>query len=120
MRPMQRLRNASFLARLVLAWFTLAIGVAAAAPVLKPQSLELLCSGGAMKLLVKDAGGNSVSSHALDCPLCAVGDLPVPVASAQPLLPQPQQAQLPQAEVPRAARLAAAPPPARGPPAAQA
>ena len=49
---MQALRNASFLARLVLAWFALAIGVAVASPVLKTQSFELICSGGSgMQLL---------------------------------------------------------------------
>lgn len=115
---MQRLRNASLLARLVLAWFTLAMGVAAAAPVLKPQSVELLCSGGgAMKLLVKDADGKPASAHVLDCPLCAVGDLPLLVTLAQPLLPQPQHVLAPQAQAPRAGRFAGSPPPARGPPA---
>ena len=119
---MQRLRNASFLARLVLAWFTLAIGVAAASPVLKPQSLELLCSGGgAMKLLVKDADGKPASPHALDCPLCVVGDLPLPVVLAQPLPPQsPPALVLHAKQRPRAGQLAAAPLPARGPPAGQA
>ena len=42
MAAMQALRNASFLARLVLAWFALAIGVAVASPIVKPKSMELL------------------------------------------------------------------------------
>ena len=49
-----RLRHGRFLARLVLAWFALAIGVAVASPLVKPQAIELVCSGnGAIKLLVK-------------------------------------------------------------------
>ena len=79
---MQRLRHAAFLARLVLAWFALSLGVAVASPVVKPQAVELVCAGGAIKLLVK--GGDDVDesrSHTLDCPLCSGLDAP-PAASA--------------------------------------
>lgn len=43
---MHRLRQARFLARLVLAWFALPLGVALASPLVQPQSLEMVCSGG--------------------------------------------------------------------------
>jgi hypothetical protein len=77
---MQSLRQAAFLARLVLAWFALAIGVAVASPLVKPQAIELICSGsGAMKVLVKgDDGKPAASHHTLDCPLCATLDAPPP------------------------------------------
>ena len=114
---MQALRNAAFLARLVLAWFALAIGVAVASPVVKPQSTLLVCSGGTIKLVaLGDDGGQPVTGHTLDCPLCASLAAPPP---AQAHLTQA----LPQGDVPqsipaaRIAALTAAPPPARGPPA---
>ena len=58
-RRMQTLRHAHFLARFVLVWFALAIGVAIASPIVNPQAIELICSGsgGAMKLLVKSDDG---------------------------------------------------------------
>jgi hypothetical protein len=71
---MQTLRRAHFLARLVLAWFVLALGVAMASPLVHPQSMELVCSsGGAVKLVVQDANGDGAAPqhpHVLDCPLC--------------------------------------------------
>ena len=70
---MQALRHARFLARLVLAWFALSLGVAIASPLVNPQSMELVCAtGGAMKLIVKNDDGTAAErSHTLDCPLCA-------------------------------------------------
>jgi hypothetical protein len=118
---MQRLRNAAFLARLVLAWFALSLGVAIASPLVKPQGVELVCAGGgAMKLLVKNDQGKSAGSHTLDCPLCVFGDAPLPIAvvavattEASPLAGPTRAAD------PVPARTAA-PLPARGPPAQQA
>ena len=116
---MQRLRHATFLARLVLAWFALAIGAAVASPLVKPVDIELVCTGsGSMKLLVKDVGdGKGQPAHAtLDCPLClslaapppATLELPEPVPSlAHAVQPIPSA---------RIAALTAAPLPARGPP----
>lgn len=115
---MQALRNASFLARLVLAWFALSIGVAVAAPVVKPQPLELICStAGALKLLVQgEDGGQATGLHTLDCPMCAsLAGPPVQPQGLAHVLAQP-------AGAPHATAVArivafAAPPPARGPPA---
>ena len=119
---MQTLRHARFLARLVLAWFVLSLGVAIAAPLVNPQSMELVCaSGGAMKLVVKSADGSEPDApargHTLDCPLCASVAAPPPPLSTStdqpPLAAQPLPGQ---AAEPIAGRTAA-PLPARGPPA---
>ena len=115
---MQSLRNALFLARIVLAWFALSIGVAVASPLVNPQAIELICSGsGAMKVLVKSADGSQAPATAtLDCPLCAsIAGPPPPLAGALPV-PQPHGiAVQPIPCAPTAARTAA-PLPARGPP----
>jgi hypothetical protein len=118
---MQALRQARFLARLVLAWFALSLGVAIASPLVNPQSMELVCaSGGAMKLIVKNADGGEpgeqARGHTLDCPLCAsVALLPpvISVASDQPSAQVQTQPADPDAII--VAR-AAAPLPPRGPP----
>nr|HRL98790.1 DUF2946 domain-containing protein [Acidovorax sp.] len=83
------LRSLRWLARLVLAWFVLSIGVAVASPMVAPQAMELICAGsGAIKLLVQtDDGAKELPSHAPDCPLC------VQVAAPPP----PPQAALPAA-----------------------
>jgi hypothetical protein len=115
---MDVLRRAHLLARLVLVWFALSIGVAVAAPLVNPQAMELICSGsGAMKVLVKtDDGAKEVSSASLDCPLCASIGAPPPVARAAA---EPDQALghvLAPIPAARIASLTAAPLPARGPP----
>jgi len=116
---MQTLRRAHTLARFVLVWFALSIGVAIASPIVKPQAMELICSSsGAMKVLVKtDDGAKELSGHTLDCPLCASISAPPPVArqTAEPAQPLAHVLQsIPAVHV--AARTAAPLPP-RGPPA---
>jgi hypothetical protein len=114
---MQRLRHARFLARLVLAWFALAIGVAVAAPVVGAGSLELVCSGAALKLVVKTAdGGTAPAGQMLDCPLCVHADAPPGVVLSQPLVPRGLVSLAVPAGTSRASPPTAAPPPARGPP----
>ncbi|WP_048438486.1 hypothetical protein [Caenimonas sp. SL110] len=118
MQPLQSLRRASFLARLVLAWFVLSIGAAVASPVVKPVGMELVCSAsGAIKLVATgDDSTTAASSHTLDCPLCLIAGAP-PVAygsafSSQVNLAQPQSADTSS----QFAKVAAASLPARGPP----
>ena len=116
---MQHLRNAHRLARLVLVWFMLSMGVAIASPVVKPQAMELVCSGsGAIKVLIKtDDGMQEMGTHTLDCPLCsAVGAPPVLARTkAEPVQPLAYVLRsIPSAHI---AVLTAAPLPARGPPA---
>ena len=116
---MQFLRNAHLIARFVLVWFALSIGAAIASPLVKPQAMELICSGaGMMKVLVKtDEGSKEVVSYSLDCPLCASSSAPPPPLvrlsfdPAQPLAYVLQS--IPAAHI---AALTAAPLPARGPP----
>ena len=118
---MQALRNTAFLARLVLAWFVLSLGVAIASPVVKPQALELICSGaGVVKLVSQgDDSESPAGMHTLDCPLCATTGAP-PVASPDALaLPSPLGHAVQPIPSARIAALTAAPLPARGPPAPQ-
>ena len=113
------MRNATSIARFVLVWFALSIGVAIASPMVKPQGMQLICSGaGAMKVVVTDGDGklSSTSSHTLDCPLCASISAPPPMeivafGSSAPhrFAPVPLPAE-------RLIGRPAAPLPARGPP----
>lgn len=116
---MQTLRNARLLARFVLVWFALSVGVAIASPLVKPQAMTLICTGaGMMKLLVMtDDGSKEVHSHTLDCPLCVSASAPPPVMrlNAEPVQPLSYVLQsIPAAHI---AALTGVPPPARGPPA---
>lgn len=116
---MQTLRRAHTLARFVLVWFALSIGVAIASPIVKPQAMELICSSsGAMKVLVKTAdGAKELSGHTLDCPLCATLSAPPPVVRQTTEPVQPLAHVLQSIPAAHTAALAAAPLPARGPPA---
>lgn len=118
MQAMQALRHARFLARLVLAWFVLALGVAIASPLVQPQSLELICAtGGAMKLIVKNADGTAQErGHTLDCPLCATVAAPPPVLTPVVLVPSSLAHALQPVAAAHIAARTAAPLPPRGPP----
>lgn len=119
MRAMQTLRTARFIARLVLACFVLSLGVAIASPLVNPQSMELVCaSGGAMKLIVKnaDGGADEVRGHTLDCPMCLPLGAPLPQVQSVPVVPSAlAHALRPLVAAHIAGRSAAALPP-RGPP----
>ena len=115
---MQSLRRAHSLARLVLVWFALTLGVAIASPVVNPQSTQLICTGsGVMKVIVTTADGvQEVASQSMDCPLCvSLGAPPLAMRlAAEPLLPLSYAVHaIPAAVI---AKLTAVPPPARGPP----
>ncbi len=120
MHAMRTLRHFSLLARLVLGWFVLSLGVAVASPIVKPQDILMVCTGtGAMKVLVQsgdDGSSTEVTSFGMDCPLCATVAAPPVQARVQtePMLPLAYALQsIPAAHI--AARTAA-PLPARGPP----
>lgn len=119
--PMQTLRHAHLLARFVLVWWALSIGVAIASPIVKPQGMDVICTGmGMMKLQAApaDDGSPDLLTLTLDCPLCAHLSAPPPplvrlrAEPAQPLAYVLQS--IPAAHI---ASLTAAPLPARGPPA---
>ena len=121
---MQTLRNAHLIARFVLVWFALSIGVAIASPIVKPQGMEVICTGtaGVMKLMLKtDDGSDRDAAHnTLDCPLCGLlGAAPPPIVSPVKLAPTQALAHATQSiPAARIAALTAAPLPARGPPTA--
>lgn len=118
---LSRLRNARTLARLVLVWFALAMGVAIASPLVKPQSLALVCSGSGM-LKVLDAGDGRDAGALRDpaglssCALCVTVGVPPSEPAGLPaaVAPAPGQPQPVLRAVP--GHRAAAPLPARGPP----
>ncbi|MGV3493560.1 MAG: hypothetical protein ACO1OY_06800, partial [Ramlibacter sp.] len=64
---MNRLRRAAHLARFVLAWFVLSVGVAVAAPLVHPNGLQLVCGGGVVKLVPQDDDGTGGAQLTLDC-----------------------------------------------------
>lgn len=71
---MQTLRHAHLLARCVLVWFVLFVGVSVASPWVNPQASQMVCSAmGGMKIVSADeAGDDTVKlSNSMDCPLCA-------------------------------------------------
>ena len=116
---MQSLRNAHQLARFVLVWFVLTLGVAIASPAVHPQAMELICSdAGVYKLVVRgEAEGGLVKNHTLECPLCVMGG-GAPLVMGGPVLPTvlpTAECVQPALSVPVAVQRAA-PPPARGPP----
>jgi hypothetical protein len=77
---LQTLRHAKQLARLVLAWFVLSVGVAIASPWVHPQSMDVVCSSaGTMKLVVAGDDNAPAKGPSLDCPLCASVGLPPPI-----------------------------------------
>ncbi len=110
--------RSALLGRTVAAVFLITMGWAHASPLLKPQSIELLCSaGGAMKLLVKSSDGTAqTSTHTVHCGLCALGDAVPPAASHAPQSLAQSSVQL--LHFSSALTANALPPlPARGPPA---
>lgn len=117
---MSILRTRTFLVRLMLAWFVCALGVAGASPMVKPKTMDIVCSatGGVHLVVVGDDGqADAAGHHTLDCSLCLnattppsaqwpAGDGPQPLAQA----PRP-------AVTTHTAALVGAPLPPRGPPA---
>ena len=116
---MQTLRNFTLLARFVLAWMVLSLGVAVASPIVKPQNVFLVCTGaGAMKVLVtaEDGSVTEVGSASMDCPLCATVGAPPPVAIGAVEIVQPLAYALQSIPSAHIAARTSAPLPARGPP----
>lgn len=120
MQTLQLLRNAHLIARFVLVWFALSIGVAVASPFVKPQGMAVICTGtaGVMKLLIQtDDGPQDVASYAMDCPLCATSSAPPPPLACMTVEPvHPLAYVLRSIASAHIAALTAAPLPARGPP----
>ena len=77
---MQTLLNSKFIAKLVLVWFALFLGSAIASTVIKPGSMQMVCTaGGGMKMVdMTGDDGELKASASMDCPLCASVSAPPP------------------------------------------
>lgn len=112
-------RPAVGLVRGLLLMFVLSLGVAIASPIVKPQAMELICSGaGVIKAVVHtDDGVQEMGAGHMDCPLCVLsGAPPIPSSVALPTV-QPLGHAVQPIPAARIAAATAAPLPARGPPA---
>ncbi len=109
----------SLLRRLVLAWFVLSLGVAAASPLVHPVNFEMICSGTSVKFIAQvDGEAVEMTSMSMDCPMCFTA-LPPPPQPALVFVTMHPPLAYATRSIP-AARIAAAtaaPLPARGPPA---
>ena len=75
-RNMYKAATHNLIARLVLVWFALFIGVAIASPILNPTETQMVCSSaGGMKMVASGEEGTEGAEAKLtvnmDCPLCA-------------------------------------------------
>ncbi len=118
MPPVAGRRPGVGLVRGLLLMFLLSLGAAIASPIVKPQAMELICSGaGIVKAIVHtDEGVQEMGAGHLDCPLCVLsGAPPIPATVALPVVqPLGHAVQpIPAAHIAAATR---APLPARGPP----
>ena len=115
---MDYLRQTKTLARLVLVWFALSLGVAMASSLVAPKSTELVCtSGGMLKLVAVDGTDSAASSHGqMDCALCMPVALP-PSSSVQVAPVSPLSHALQPTAAAHIASATAPPLPPRGPPA---
>ncbi|WP_198972372.1 hypothetical protein [Xylophilus sp. ASV27] len=116
---MHALRTSCLLARLVLAWFALTLGVAAASPVVHPRATEIVCTaGGSIKIVVSSDDGASaeIGQHTLDCSLCLAATVPLPARRVALEMPQPLAHALRPLVAAHIAALVGAPLPPRGPP----
>ncbi len=111
-------RQCRTFARFVLVWFALALGAAAASPLVRTQGQQLVCTAaGGFKLVGGDDGGVARANAGLqDCPLCVLAGAPPRQLPLIELPPAPAEVIVPaMLRVPDATRTAP-PLPARGPP----
>ena len=119
MLSLQSLRKASWIGRLVLGWLLLATVAALASPLIKPPTIDMVCSssGWSTVVLSSDDGEQAPAGLTPECPLCTSLCAPPP-ATRQTAAALPASARLAcPLSTPRAAASCAAALPARGPPA---
>ena len=116
---MDYLRQTKTLARLVLVWFALSLGVAMASSLVAPKATEMVCtSGGMLKIVALDGNDSAASSHGqMDCALCAPMALPPAPCTVQFVKPSPLSHALQPVAAAHIASATAPPLPSRGPPA---
>jgi len=76
---MQFLRNARLFRRLALVWLGLALGVAIAAPLANPTSMEVICSTSGVTIVSLDGRAPSGDTSELHCPFCLPLSAPLSV-----------------------------------------
>jgi hypothetical protein len=115
---MQTLRNAHYLARFVLVWFALFLGIAVASPIVQPHATQLVCSAYGTMVVVStgDDAGQPVAGPALKCPLCCGVGAPPPLVLIAFDSVQPLAYVLQRGASAHIASFAGASLPARGPP----
>ena len=118
MSPLQTLRNTPSLARAVLLWWCLALGLAMAAPLAQTQSSRMVCSASGRVMLVDADTGAPASqgAHNLDCALCLFTGAPPPAAQTLLFSKAPSPTLAATVGLSALAWRSAAPPPGRGPP----
>jgi hypothetical protein len=106
------------MARFVLVWFVLSVGVAMASPLVAPKAMDLVCTtGGVMKIVSpEDADDNSSSVHTMDCALCMAVDIPPSPIPSQFIKPSSLSHALHPIAAAHIAAVTAPPLPSRGPP----
>ena len=107
------------LARLVLAWYVLFVGVSVLAATLQPKTMEVVCSSmGIMKVVVHGEGSDAKVSAGMDCPLCAHATPALPPTSLDALVHVPDARAYIAQRLPEAVLIASTSPPlpSRGPP----
>lgn len=67
-----------WLARFMLACFALSVGVASASPLVHPRSMQWVCVGATVQLMVDSGDGMEAvdGQHTLDCALCLLAGSP--------------------------------------------
>jgi hypothetical protein len=115
---MQTLRHSLYLARFVLVWFALSVGVAIASPIVQPHGMDLVCtSAGSMKLVVQsDDEGVAASAQTMDCPLCVTITAPPSEFNTTLTQPSPLAHAVQPIAAAHIAAITAPPLPSRGPP----
>jgi Protein of unknown function (DUF2946) len=116
---MEKIRSSKLIARFVLVWFVLFVGIAAASPIVHPQETGVVCSSSGTHWV--DAGDNSDGSSGkahstLDCPLCVLVVAPPPIVELSFELTSPLAHALQPVVQARIVALTAPPLPSRGPP----
>lgn len=117
-RTMQTLRNSKLIASLVLVWFALYLGAALASTVIRPGTMQMVCSNdGGMKIVDVGGDGGAVKvSASMDCPLCASVTAPPPPLALHFQQASPLAYALQPIAIAHIASLTAPPLPSRGPP----
>ena len=115
---MHILRNSKLISKLVLVWFALFLGSAIASSVIKPGSMQMVCSaGGGMKMVdMTGDDGDLKASASMDCPFCASVKAPPPPHSVHFEKLSPLAHALHPIAAAHIASVTAPPLPSRGPP----